>query len=171
MEEQKKVFEEEAMKYVDWGNKPTIEEEKPKEPEEPAPVEEEQPPQEHEETEEEMLERLQKEQEKLFKKIKDEQEKAKKQVRENMAKLQEDMAKAYGGEIPLDIDINQIMNDMMNMKEEDIVTPESDAIFMAWIDSRFPGLIEEAQKEVVKRQQKEKEEYEKYMQQVSDMFL
>ena len=92
-----------------------------------------------------------------------------KRVRENMNKAWEDAIKANGLP-PMDIDINQLMDDMMNMKEEDIVTPESDAIFMAWIDSRFPGLIEEAQKEVLKKQQKEKEEQEKYMQQVSDFF-
>lgn len=170
MEEQKKGFEEEAMKYVDWGNEPAVEEELPKEPEEPAPAEEEQPQQEHEETDEEMRERMLKEQEKQLKRLKEEHEKAKKRVRENMAKLQEDMAKSFGGNIPINIDMNQLMDDMMNLKEEDIITPESDALFFAWLDSRFPGLKEEAQKEILKKQQKEKEEQEKYMQQVSDMF-
>lgn len=171
MEEQKKGFEEEAMKYVDWGNKPAIEEEQPKAPEQPAPVEEEQPQQdEHEETEEEMYERLQKEQQEQLKKMQEQQEKVIKRMKEEMAKAHDDMMKAYGANVFADIDVDQIMDDMMNMKEEDIVTPETDKIFFAWIASRFPGLIEKAKENVLKKIQKQKEDQEKYMQEVNEMF-
>ena len=171
MEEQKKGFEEEAMKYVDWGNEPVVEEEQTKESETPAPIEEEQPQQEeHEETEEEMCERLQKEQQEQLKKMQEQQEKVIKRMKEEMAKAHDDMMKAYGANVFADIDVDQIMNDMMNMKEEDIVTPETDKIFFAWIDSRFPGLIEKARKNVLKKIQKQKEDQEKYMQEVNEMF-
>lgn len=165
-EEKKNTFESGAMKYLDWGaeqpreeiyDTPAHEEEKP--------ITEEPQPEEHVETEEEANERIREEQQKYYQRLQEEQKKAMQKLKESMGKIREDMMKLNGG-VPLDVDIDDYVEQMKNIKPEEINTPESDKVFFAWIESKIPGIMAEVQEELIKQKIAEKEKIQQYLKDV-----
>ena len=162
MEENNERFEKQAMKYVDWGKQKPVEVvevddvTKPIESTQPDYVDEI-----VEETREENEdEKERREREKYIEEIKEKQKKANEEELEKLKKIKENMTKQYQ-DVLKGINFEEAIEEMKNIKTEDIVTPESDKVFFAWLESRFPKLVEEVKEEVrIKKEQKIKE-YEK----------
>ncbi len=159
MEEINEKFENQANKYLDWGKQQPAEKEEVIEPEAPAQHERitEIVEEKKEESEEE---RERREREKFIEEIKAKQQKAMEEEMEKLKQVKEDMMKQYQ-DILKSVNLEEAMEEMKNIKLEEIVTPETDKIFFAWIASRFPKLIEEAEEEIRIKEKLTKEEFEK----------